>query len=106
MSRVLTLTLVLVSGCAERRVSLRDLVEYDQAIKMADAHGYETWGMQKRFHEMLESYALHPAQVDAERAEQDQASAQGWLAASAMIQTLKPEQVAPPMSPGEFRRGR
>lgn len=92
--------------CSCHRYSYRDLLEYDQAMVLAESRGIEVAGMKAHFFDMLESYALHPGEDGYVAAAKASSSAQGWLAASTMLEASKPVPVAPPLSFGQWQRAR
>lgn len=94
------------AGCAPARVSLREIREYDQGIKIAEANGVDTTEQHKRLVEMLVSYLEHPALNSDTVALQTAAQAASFDAAANVYQAFRPEPYAAPMSPGEYRRGR
>ncbi len=102
----LVLLMILTSGCAARRFSLREIQDYDHAIKLAESEGMDSKPMHRRLVEMIVSYLKNPGMDPAQRAAQDAANAMNWQAAASMMQATKPEPYQPPMSPAEYRRGR
>lgn len=106
-TNLLSLLLLALIGCAPTKVSLRQLQEYDMAIRMAQANGADQatiTEMHEKFMVMMKEYIKNPGEDPYVTAARDAADAQMLMGGAAMMQVTKPPPYVPPMSPGEYRR--
>ncbi len=95
-----------LTGCATHRVYLLEIHDYAQAMNIAKENGADTEPMRKKLIAMVESYMAAPGEDPELKAQRQATAAMQWQAAASVYQVTKPEPYVPPMSPGEYFRGR
>lgn len=96
---------LVVSGCAPR-VSLRQVQEYEIAVNLAERQGMNVEQERAKLNTMIRRYLDKPGEDPALAAERAMGQGQAMMGGAALYQAFKPAPYVPPMSPGEFRRGR
>jgi hypothetical protein len=90
---------LLTAGCATQKVTLRDLQEYDQAIKLAESQNMDTHKMHEHLVDMMLSYSTNPGEDAYAKAAKEASNAMQWNAAAAVFEATKPQPTYQPMPP-------
>lgn len=93
-------------GCAEQRVSLRDLAEYNAGIRLAESEGIDTAVMHRQLAEMLASYSYAPGEDPSVQVARQLAYQQGWAMASQAVLNAQMADPGPPLTFNQWRNGR